>query len=158
MFAAAPPVTLTEAQKSQLESLSRAGSTPQKTATRCRIILLAHQGVANHAIAQQLHVSRPTVLALRTAFADRGLSAITAVRKRKRAAKVLTPELEQQILDTTLRSRPGDGSTHWSVRTLPSWTSSRATSFRRRPPGEATRVRRKPSEPQKAVLSTTQPG
>jgi len=26
--------------------------------------------------------------------------------------------LEQRILDTTLKTRPGDGSTHWSVRTL----------------------------------------
>lgn len=118
MFTPAPALALTEPQKSQLESLVRAGATPQKTATRCRIILLAHEGVANHSIAQQLNVSRPTVLALRTAFADRGLDAITAVRRRKRTAKVLTPELEQRILDTTLQSRPGDGSTHWSVRTL----------------------------------------
>jgi transposase len=118
MFTPAPALALTDAQKSRLESLVRSGSTPQKTATRCRIILLAHQGVANRAIAQQLNVSRPTVLALRTAFANRGLDAITAIRRRKRTAKVLTPELEQRILDTTLKSRPGDGSTHWSVRTL----------------------------------------
>ena len=33
-------------------------------------------------------------------------------------AKVLTAELEQKIVDATLKSRPGDGSTHWSVRML----------------------------------------
>jgi len=118
MFAPALPLALSESQRSQIESLVRTGSTPQKIATRCRIILLAHQGVANHAIAQQLNVSRPTVLAMRTAFAKSGLTAITAVRKRKRSAKVLTPALEQRILDATLKTRPGDGSTHWSVRTL----------------------------------------
>ena len=96
----------------------RTGSTPQKTATRCRILLLAHQGVANAAIARQLNVSRPTVLAMRSAFAKSGLTAVSAVRRRKRSAKVLTPELEQRILDVTLKTRPGDGSTHWSVRTL----------------------------------------
>jgi hypothetical protein len=31
---------------------------------------------------------------------------------------VVTPELEQKILDATLKTRPGDGSTHWSVRML----------------------------------------
>jgi len=118
MFAPAPPLPLSETQKSHIDSLVRAGSTPQKVATRCRIILLAHQGVANHAIAQQLNVSRPTVLAMRTAFTKNGMTAITAIRRRQRSATVLTPELEQQILDATLKTRPGDGSTHWSVRTL----------------------------------------
>jgi hypothetical protein len=31
---------------------------------------------------------------------------------------VLTPELEQNIVDTTVKTRPGDGSTHWTVRML----------------------------------------
>jgi putative transposase len=43
---------------------------------------------------------------------------VSGVRHRRRSPKVLTPELEQRILDTTLKTRPGDGSTHWSVRTL----------------------------------------
>ena len=118
MFAIAPPLVLDEKQKSQVESLARNGSTPQKFATRCRIILLAHQGEANHSIAKQLSVSRPTVLALRAAFSKDGMAAITGIRKRKRQAKVLTPELEQRVLDTTLKTRPSDGSTHWSVRML----------------------------------------
>ena len=44
--------------------------------------------------------------------------AVTGVRRRKRRGKVLTPELEQKILDATLKTRPGDGSTQWSVRLL----------------------------------------
>jgi putative transposase len=118
MFAPAPSLALSDPQRLQIEALVRSGSTPQKVATRCRIIQLAHQGLANHAIAQQLKVSRPTVLALRAAFAKNGLAAISGVRKRKRPAKVLTVELEQRILDATLQTRPGDGSTHWSVRTM----------------------------------------
>jgi DNA-binding CsgD family transcriptional regulator len=118
MFAVAPPLALTESQKQEIESLVRNGATSQKIALRGRIVLLAHQGMANHAIAQQLDISRPTVLALRSAFAKTGVAAVTGIRKRKRKAKVLTPELEKKILDTTLLSRPGDGSTHWSVRML----------------------------------------
>src|SRR5438874_2272506 len=71
-------------------------------------LLPAHQGLANQAIAQQLGVSRPTILALRAAFARHGMTAVTGVRKRKRRAKVLTADLEQRILDTTLKTRPGD--------------------------------------------------
>jgi len=118
MFSAAAPLAVSADQKRELEMLLRNGSSPQKVALRCRIVLLAHQGAANTAIAAQLKVSRPTVLALRAAFALEGLSSITGVRRRKRSPKVLTPELEQRIVDTTLKTRPGDGSTHWSVRTL----------------------------------------
>ena len=67
---------------------------------------------------QQQGISRPTVLALRAAFDKDGVSAVTGIRRRKRSPKVLTPEAEQRILNTTLETRPGDGSTHWSVRTL----------------------------------------
>jgi hypothetical protein len=56
-------------------------------------------------VAEQLGLSRPTVLALRDALAKDGCS-------------VLRSELEQQIVDATVKTRPGDGSTHWSVRML----------------------------------------
>ena len=118
MFSAAAPLRVTDDQKRELELLVRNGNSSQRIALRCKILLLAHQGVANAGIADQLKVSRPTVLALRAAFAKDGLAAVTGIRRRKRSPKVLTPELEKRILDTTLRTRPGDGSTHWSVRTL----------------------------------------
>jgi DNA-binding CsgD family transcriptional regulator len=111
-------LALSDGQKAELEALIRNGNTPQKLALRCRLLLLAHQGVANQSIAEQLNLSRPTILALRAAFAKDGIAAILGIRKRKRRAKVLTPELEQKILDATLKTRPGDGSTHWSVRML----------------------------------------
>lgn len=118
MFSAAAPLPVTADQKRELERLLRNGSSPQKVALRCKIVLLASQGAANSAIANELQISRPTVLALRAAFASEGVHAVTGVRRRKRSPKVLTPELERRILDTTLKTRPGDGSTHWSVRTL----------------------------------------
>ena len=120
MFSAAAPLAVTADQKRELELLVRNGNSPQKVALRCKILLLANQGVANSTIADELKISRPTVLALRAAFANEGLKAVTGIRRRKRSPKVLTPELEQRILDTTLKTRPGDGSTHWSVRTLAS--------------------------------------
>jgi transposase len=112
------PVVLSASLRAQLEKLRRDGGTPQRVAARCRIILLAHEGETNVAIADKVGVSRPTILATRAAFARDGLKALTGVRKRKRTAPVLTPELTQRILETTLKTRPLDGSTHWSVRML----------------------------------------
>jgi transposase len=95
----------------------RAGTTPQRLARRCQVIVLASQGVANRAIAQQTGLSRPTVLATRVAFVRGGVEALGHRPRRQRAGRGLTPELEQRILDTTLKTRPLPG-THWSVRTL----------------------------------------
>jgi transposase len=117
MFTPATATALQPAQQHALESLARAGTTPQRLARKCEVILLASQGVANNAIAQQTGLSRPTVIATRAAFVRSGLEAMRQRQKRKRSRRVLTPELEQRILDTTLKTRPPDA-THWSVRTL----------------------------------------
>lgn len=117
MFTPAAPLPLGASQQQHLETLVRAGTTPQRLARRCQVILLASQGVANHAIAQQTGLSRPTVLATRAAFARGGVAALGHRPQRHRTGRVLTPDVEQRILDTTLKTRPLAG-THWSVRTL----------------------------------------
>jgi transposase len=117
MFAAATALKLNSAQKQALELLARAGSTPQLLARKCQAILLASEAVPNNAIAKQTGLSRPTVIAIRSIFERSGVEGIRQRQKRKRSRRVLTPELEQKILDTTLKTRPPDA-THWSVRTL----------------------------------------
>lgn len=117
MFTPAIAIPLPPDQKQVLESLARAGTTPQRRARKCEVILLAAQGVPNHAIARQTGLSRPTVIATRAVFARGGVEAIRQRQKRKRSRRVLTPELEQRILNTTLQTRPPNA-THWSVRTL----------------------------------------
>jgi len=69
MFRTAAPLVVSADQKRELELLVRNGNCPQKVALGCRLLLLAQQGVANQSIAEQLNVSRPTLLALRAAFA-----------------------------------------------------------------------------------------
>jgi len=117
MFIRAAALMISEAQKQQLESWARAGTTPQGVARKCKVVLLASQGVSNHSIAQQTGLSRPTVLSTRAAFRRHGCEALRQPQKRRRSARVLTSELQQKILDTTLKTRPPDA-THWSVRVL----------------------------------------
>ena len=117
MFTRAAALALDDAQRQHLEALARAGTTPQRVARKCQVILLASQGVSNHAIAQQTGVSRPSIVAARSAFVKRGIDGIRERRPRKRSRRALTVELEQKILDTTLHTRPADA-THWSVRAL----------------------------------------
>src|SRR5260370_17664345 len=99
-------LALSDDQRAELDTLIRNGNTPQRVALRCRLLLLAHEGVANQSIAQQLSLSRPTILALRNAFAHDGIAAVTDVRKRNRQAKGLSPHLEQHIPHPTLKTPP----------------------------------------------------
>src|SRR5215469_3661127 len=117
MFTCATALMMDDSQKRQLESWARAGSTPQRMARKCQVILLANRGISNYAIAQQTGLSRPTVLATRAAFARGGCEALRQSQKRRRPQRRLTSELEQKILDTTLKTRP-PSATHWSVREL----------------------------------------
>ena len=117
MFTRAAALGVDEAPKRQLEALVGSGKTPQRVAQKCRVILLAHQGMANRSIARQLGLSRPTVIAVRAAFSEGGVEALTAKQKRKRSRPLLSAEREQEILDVTLKTRPADA-TQWSVRTL----------------------------------------
>ena len=51
----------------------RGRSTPQKLGLRARIVLLAAEGAANHAIAQTLGTNRKSVLLWRGRWAEGGL-------------------------------------------------------------------------------------
>src|SRR6267154_4853554 len=117
MFATAEALSVDDDAKRQLESLVRSGTTPQGVAQKCRVILLAQEGMSNHSIAKQLGLSRPTVIAARAAFGTGGVQALTAKPTRNRPRRTLTPELEKKILDATLKTRPPDA-TQWTVRTL----------------------------------------
>ena len=117
MFESATAAVLSDAQRSELETLARAGTSTQKLARRCRVMLLAEQGLANQAIARQVGVSRPTVLAARAAFARGGVEALRHDKQRIRKRRKLTAELEHKLIEATVQSKPL-GATHWSTRTL----------------------------------------
>jgi transposase len=117
MFACASAVVIAPEQRRELKVLVRAGSTPQSVARKCRVILLAGEGASHSAIARQTGISRPTILAVRSAFDRGGVAALRQRQKRKRGRPVLTAETEQKIVEATLKTRPADA-THWSVRRL----------------------------------------
>jgi Homeodomain-like domain len=62
-------IRLSAAERQALETLQRAGKTPQQTVRRVSILLLAHEGLANQAIADQVGTSRNLVQKWRKRFA-----------------------------------------------------------------------------------------
>lgn len=114
------PARRLELREQQLETLRTwiaAGNTPQKVVLRSRIVLLAHEGMANHAIAQELNISRPTVLLWRKRFARGGLPTLWVEAPGRGCKRRIQDEQVQAIVEATLHTKPAHA-THWSVRTM----------------------------------------
>ncbi|MEW6299856.1 MAG: helix-turn-helix domain-containing protein [Thermodesulfobacteriota bacterium] len=62
-------IRLSAAEQHALEALQRAGKTPQQTVRRVSILLLAHAGLSNEAIADRVGTARNLVQKWRTRFA-----------------------------------------------------------------------------------------
>jgi DNA-binding CsgD family transcriptional regulator len=62
-------IQLSAAEQQALQGLQRAGKTPQQTVRRVSILLLAHEGLSNQAIADQVGTSRNLVQKWRKRFA-----------------------------------------------------------------------------------------
>lgn len=117
MFTPAAPLYVDENQRKRLKHLARSGRTPQRVALRARIVLMAGEGRANHAIAAHLNVSRPTVILWRQRFATGSVQGLLQDAPRPGRRKGIRPEVIQQVVEATLHSTP-PGETHWSVRSM----------------------------------------
>lgn len=109
-------LTLTGAQRADLEDIVRSSTLPAGFVERARIVLLLADGRSYRAVAEKLDVSRPTVAKWKQRFLARGLDGLDTHRP-GRPATTLTARLRARILRATGRP-PRDGTTHWSCRRL----------------------------------------
>ena len=111
------PITLSDADRGQLQGWVRRRKTGQALATRARIVLAcAEPGSTNGDVAAALGVSRPTVALWRRRFAERGLDGLLD-EPRPGAPRKITDEQVERAVATTLEATPA-GATHWSTRSL----------------------------------------
>jgi transposase len=113
--ATAEPLLLRQNDRDELVGLTRSSSVGAGLAARARIVLLAAEGTPNVEIARLVGVSRPTVNAWRTRYAERGLPGLADEQRSGRRRSID----QRQIVAETLRPPPaGLGVTHWSSRLL----------------------------------------
>jgi transposase len=117
MWESAERLRMRRGDREQLEALVAAGKTPQKVALRARIVLGAAAGKANHALAQELGTSRPTVLLWRARYEARGLGGLFRDAPRPGRRKQISAKKVAAVVNATLRTTPR-AATHWSVRTM----------------------------------------
>ena len=117
MWSPASPLPLSSEQRHTLETWSRAHSTPKNIATRADIILRAAEGHANNAIANELGLTRMSVIKWRGRFAVEGVECIGRIRKGRGRPKSISADKVTEIIQRTLNTTPV-GATQWSCRTM----------------------------------------
>ena len=97
--------------------LAEGRNVAQKIALRARIILGASEGKADHRLARELKVSRPTIALWRKRFRAAGVGGLLRDKSRPGRRKKLAAERIAAIVEATLKTKPRDA-THWSVRAM----------------------------------------
>jgi len=115
--APAAPLSLLDGQREVLESLAKSRTAAHRLVQRAQVLLHAADGVSNNDIAALTGVSRPTVLAWRAEFAERGLSDMGKVASGRGRRPTIPQEVIDRIVDLTLHHLPA-GATQWSCRAM----------------------------------------
>lgn len=117
MWKTADNLKVTESEKEKLIQWVRCGTTQQRVAFRCHIVLKAIDGKSNNAIARELDTSRPTVLLWRNRFYENRCEGLLRDLPRGQRIPPLSKKKVKEIIEKTLHSRPPE-STHWSCRSM----------------------------------------
>ena len=109
-------LTLTPAERIELERRVRSHKIRSEDARRARVILMLADGYSYSAIERTLPCYRDYINCWRRRFVDARVAGLRA-RWKGQPPTVLTPAMEARVLEKT-RQAPPDGSTHWSTRKL----------------------------------------
>lgn len=109
-------ITLTRAERVELERRVASRTGRAEDARRARAILLLAEGHTWDEACDRVPCSRGFLASWSKRFEEQRIAGLYS-RHLGQVASILTPELEARILDITRRPPP-DGSTHWSTRKL----------------------------------------
>jgi transposase len=108
------PLDLTPEEIEKLTLLARRPKTSQAMALRARIVLECAKGTSNTAVAERLHVTKPTVGKWRGRFVVHRMDGLLD-DPRPGAPRSITDAQVEKVVTTTLESMPKQG-THWTTR------------------------------------------
>ena len=106
---------LSEAEQAQLSSIARSRSMSSALTQRAQIVLGCAGGESNHAVAQRLALTDATVGKWRRRFLRARIQGLYDELRPGRP-RTIGEEQIARLIRKTLKSKPRDGATHWSVR------------------------------------------
>jgi putative transposase len=123
-------LVLSEAEQEQLSTMARSRSLPAALVSRARIVLAAAAGEPNSDIAARMQVTRVTAGKWRRRFLQGRINGLYD-QLRPGKPRTIDDERVAELINTTLHTKPADGSTHWSVRAVAAETKISPTSVHR---------------------------
>ena len=123
-------LVLSDDERSQLQSFARSRSLPAALSSRARIVLSSAEGEPNNAIAARLQLTNATVGKWRSRFIERRIAGLYD-DIRPGAPRTIDDERIAELINTTLHTKPVNGSSHWSVRGVAAETGISKTSVQR---------------------------
>jgi hypothetical protein len=115
---AAPPLAMTDEQRSALEVMARSTSLGHCKVVQAKALLLAGDGVGTNEVARQCHTSNESVRAWRRRFEAEGVDGVGRIAPGRRRTSWLPEGTVAAVVHDTLHAVPDDGSTHWSTRLM----------------------------------------
>jgi transposase len=110
------PIAVSAADRTELERLHRASSTPAGVSRRVRAVLLMADGLSGVEIAGRIGYTVVQVSRIRRRYAETGVAGLHD-RPKSGRPPVITARKRAQIVALTLQP-PGGGVTHWTTRDL----------------------------------------
>src|SRR6266851_3273052 len=125
----AVPVTLSEPERAELESLARSRALPAGLVRRAKMLLLSVGGLSNTAIAERFATSISLVSLWRRRYREQGLAGLYG-EVRPGRPRTHDDDRIAALLRKTLQARPRDA-TQWTVRALSQATRISKSSVQR---------------------------
>src|ERR1700709_2665952 len=111
------PISLTDEDRTWLQTKMQSALTPRRLAERCEIVLLAAEGKRNEQIAMDLCYSEDKVGRWRMRLRKMGRAGIERDAPGRGRKLTYPAEVRQKLIRKTTRSTP-PGQTHWSRTTM----------------------------------------
>jgi transposase len=109
-------LSLTTEQREELTRWAQSRTLPAGDVLRARLILALADGMTYGAIKQTLHTTAPTIWRWKQRFEESGVAGLEPQHKGSKP-RTATPAVQAKVC-RRVQQKPGDGSTHWSVRKL----------------------------------------
>jgi transposase len=109
----APAITLSPETRHEVEKLSRRRTSAVRVALRCRIVLLAAEGMQNKEIAEQMGIAPRMAALWRSRFIDRGIEGLLKDAPRPGRTPAISSQVIARVITRTTQTKPAEA-THWS--------------------------------------------
>lgn len=125
-----PPLVLNDVDSQELKGIAKSRSLPHSLVQRAQIVLACAAGESNNSIAERMGLNCNTIGRWRKRYLEHGVQGLHDELRPGRP-RTYDDEKVAEVINQALLTKPSDGSTQWSARTLAAETGISKTTVHR---------------------------